>query len=513
MNNNMLMRIASLLLILFSFTLCNGNAGKENHSPNYSHRDTNSITLIFNNYPNTSGKVKLGEGLYFNNTEPNIKVWENFHSRFLTPASNKTDTIQIPVHSDYIMLEHRYNNVTVMTMAIKAGDVIEFRYTNNIPSARLLNGKQKKYDYTIDSLIRAATPQTNGYTAFERYTYPILNYIGAGQNIAGSMNKDREKNAAAAIADFEKAIVIATQLKSQGFLSEENYNLIKDKAGYLIKKMQVELQLIDKVQTNYIIDSACNKAGGNTAYSYYINFLESVAIQRFETVAPFVNTGSGKFRDYRQVFDAVQISDICNTRYKEMILYKYLDLIAKYFSTSDIQKYALRFRQAAKDSMLVNSISSLYFLEFDNARLNSDSLYLVNVHKSRSGFQQLLSNNRGKVIYVDFWASWCQPCRAAMPASIKMKKELEEKNVLFIYLSSDKVYEDWKKAAGEEGLLFYEHNYLIINPASSGYLKQLDISNIPRYLLFDKQGHLVNAKAPPPGSAELIEEINRLLTR
>lgn len=48
-----------------------------------------------------------------------------------------------------------------------------------------------------------------------------------------------------------------------------------------------------------------------------------------------------------------------------------------------------------------------------------------------------LSDYRGKLVMVDFWATWCGPCRAEMPFLIKLAKEYESKNVAFIAVSQD----------------------------------------------------------------------------
>lgn len=124
-------------------------------------------------------------------------------------------------------------------------------------------------------------------------------------------------------------------------------------------------------------------------------------------------------------------------------------------------------------------------------------------------WKDVLAANRGKLIYVDFWASWCAPCRASFPASRKLHDEYKDKEVVFVYISTDKNSAAWKKACQEEKMTDCPSNYCVLN--RDGLLKDLKVQGIPRYVLYDKQGKLINANAPRPGTPEIRSLLDKYL--
>jgi thiol-disulfide isomerase/thioredoxin len=124
---------------------------------------------------------------------------------------------------------------------------------------------------------------------------------------------------------------------------------------------------------------------------------------------------------------------------------------------------------------------------------------------NQNGDPVTLNDFKGKVVYVDVWASWCGPCRAEFPYSKQLQERLTRKQkeqVVFLYLSIDDTEEVWKRAlntlglSGEQGLSKGGWN--------SRTVQYFGIQSIPRYILINKKGQVADANAKRPSMTDAI---------
>ena len=130
-----------------------------------------------------------------------------------------------------------------------------------------------------------------------------------------------------------------------------------------------------------------------------------------------------------------------------------------------------------------------------------------------NGEPVVLDEFKGKVVYLDVWASWCGPCRAEFPFSKQLQERLTKKQkeqVVFLYLSIDDTEEIWKKALnalqlqGEQGL------------SKGGWksktVQYFGIQSIPRYILINKNGQVADADAKRPSMTDaILQDILKLV--
>jgi len=102
-----------------------------------------------------------------------------------------------------------------------------------------------------------------------------------------------------------------------------------------------------------------------------------------------------------------------------------------------------------------------------------------------------LSDYRGKYIFVDFWASWCVPCRAENPHVLKAYNDFHEKGLEVLSVSVDEKREAWLKAVEQDHLPWTQVSDLKgwENSASRSYL----IKAIPANFLIDPSGKIISS--------------------
>lgn len=128
------------------------------------------------------------------------------------------------------------------------------------------------------------------------------------------------------------------------------------------------------------------------------------------------------------------------------------------------------------------------------------------------GGQTSLSDFKGKVVYLDIWATWCRPCLEEMKKGKKLKEAFSDnKDVVFLYVSIDSDAEKWKKYVKSNNI----HGvHLISREGNEDQLRdRYALEYIPRFVLIDKQGNIVqfNAKYPSDPTGNTEADIKALL--
>jgi thiol-disulfide isomerase/thioredoxin len=122
--------------------------------------------------------------------------------------------------------------------------------------------------------------------------------------------------------------------------------------------------------------------------------------------------------------------------------------------------------------------------------------------------EAIISSYKGKVVLVDFWATWCQPCIMSMREIEPIKQDMIDKNVVFVYITGPSsptadFEKRIKKIAGEHYYLTEEEwNYIF---------KNIESNSIPTYLIYDTNGVLKNKSIGYPGTNEMRKMIEELL--
>jgi thiol-disulfide isomerase/thioredoxin len=126
---------------------------------------------------------------------------------------------------------------------------------------------------------------------------------------------------------------------------------------------------------------------------------------------------------------------------------------------------------------------------------------------SPTGNPIALSSLKGKVVLIDFWASWCGPCRKENPNVVKLYEEMKSKGFDIYSISLDKDKAAWEKAIQTDGLTWPSH-VSDLGGWNSSVVKQFGITGIPFTILIDKEGKIVGKGLR---GADLDNAVHKLL--
>lgn len=120
-----------------------------------------------------------------------------------------------------------------------------------------------------------------------------------------------------------------------------------------------------------------------------------------------------------------------------------------------------------------------------------------------------LSRLRGKVVYIDFWASWCGPCRQSMPKFNALYNKLPRKSFEILAINLDE-----SKADAQQFLSDYPVNYTILHDATGTTPKQFGVKVMPTGYLLDRFGMVryVHQGFRSGDDQVLMKQIKKLLS-
>ncbi|MEZ4853249.1 TlpA family protein disulfide reductase [Flavobacterium sp.] len=162
--------------------------------------------------------------------------------------------------------------------------------------------------------------------------------------------------------------------------------------------------------------------------------------------------------------------------------------------------------ETLKNSMKQEQMMMLQYLaqKKEAAKLNGTKSPKFEYENFKGG-KTSLDDLKGKYVYIDVWATWCAPCRAEIPFLKALEKEFHGKKIEFVSISIDRVkdHDKWLNFVKENDLtgiqLFADNDW------NSEFVKEYKINGIPRFILLNDEGVIVNADAPRPSSKEIKE--------
>ncbi|MCF6181067.1 TlpA disulfide reductase family protein [Lutibacter sp.] len=169
--------------------------------------------------------------------------------------------------------------------------------------------------------------------------------------------------------------------------------------------------------------------------------------------------------------------------------------------TKMLDEVYTKFNSIEKNHLYKNEIRKMYLkLKKISKGTTSPMFELHDINDKLFRIRDL----NGKLIYIDIWATWCIPCVREIPALKKLEEDLKNRDIYFVSICTSDTKERFKKMVKERKLGGIQ---LFAPDDDIPFFKEYFLNEIPRYILIDKEGKIIDANAYKPSNPKLKELI------
>ena len=268
----------------------------------------------------------------------------------------------------------------------------------------------------------------------------------------------------------------------------------------------------------YLKLSKLNIENKNPLFDTLTNDLKQALLKNTDLNSGFLNVAIHKVASYNQIKNNLSYSlksfieaiTRINTekRYKAGVAYQALNEFPEKGADIYLESYEL-FKSALSDSAFIKQDYAARIIPNQKA-FDKEIIKLVDANGVMLTLNEVFKKNRGKVLVFDLWASWCVPCIQEFPSLEKTKAKFVGKNIVFVGISLDK---DSKAKSWKEVMLSSKigkkNQYRVVEKSNKLISGLYKIETIPRYLIFDKKGMLVNDRFFKPSDPNFEKELDR----
>ena len=292
-------------------------------------------------------------------------------------------------------------------------------------------------------------------------------------------------------------------------ISNDVYAFHQQKYSNLLLKLKMMSGSIDSTIALNEINERFKK---QNFHSEYLNeCLNNFEKTYFTSKAKWISSNNFNLRDPKESFTFVKNSPLLSQEIKEKMLFISLNKIDWFFH-EEVDKYLKSFTEIVTDKTLLEKAQAKF--QKDTLVIkNLSNLHLLTLDKKQTTIEEILQKKKGKVLFIDFWASWCGPCIEEMKFSKNLLQTYKDKDIEILYFSMDDNYQKWQKASEHLNINNIDNSLKIINNENSKFLQEQKITTIPRYIIINKEGKVINSDAPRPSDPKIRKIFDELLKK
>ncbi len=461
-------------------------------------KNLNNIVITFDIVKNNYDTIFFSTGATVVTTKP-VLLFK------LAPDKIETSTIKKVVEInpllDIVAVNHKYNPTSSVDFILHSGDSIGIHYVKEgAPFIEIKNRIVKKYDLNYDYFKRQRYPIFEGMQTTEIVKNPSIYFykklIKGNKTI--SIPKVLQEFYPKLLKELKDESIWLDSLFKSSQVSEKEYKFYKERNKYtllMLKHRNNSIAHLDSLLKGYN-DSIYR----NDMYGFYKEYYYFLGVNYLNSLQPSIRNDQPT-----GLYDLVENRKDEFGLLSQNLLQLVLENILQKSPIEQRQKYFNKFSNLVSDTSIIRKLKSEYenLLNPDIAIAND--LLLLSSKGEKITFDNLIKQCKGKKVYVDFWASWCVPCLEEMKFSKQLRDSAKFNDIVFIYLALNDKEDRWKQKFDSAHLRDFKHNYLILNSNDAIFIKQNKINTLPRYMIFDKLGKLIDKDAYRPSNNEIYK--------